>query len=54
VLFKEAKGETLTAEQMQTIIDRPDASKLRRRNGYGRARRGGLTGISSEKILPMF
>lgn len=30
VLFKEANGETLTAEQMQMLIDRADADKLRK------------------------
>ena len=30
VLFKEANGETLTPEQMQTLIDRADADKLRK------------------------
>jgi hypothetical protein len=30
VLFREANGETLTAEQMQTLIDRADANKLKK------------------------
>jgi len=30
VLFKEANGETLTAEQMQMLIDRADADKLKK------------------------
>ena len=30
VLFKQANGETLTAEQMQTLIDRADADKLKK------------------------
>ena len=30
VLFKEANGETLTAEQMHTLIERADADKLRK------------------------
>jgi hypothetical protein len=30
VLFKQANGESLTAEQMQTLIDRADAAKLRK------------------------
>ena len=29
VLFKQANGETLTAEQMQKLIDRADADKLK-------------------------
>lgn len=30
VLFREANVETLTAEQMQTLIDRADANKLKK------------------------
>jgi hypothetical protein len=30
VLFKQAKGETLTAEQMQRLIDRADSDKLKK------------------------
>ena len=30
VLFKQANGETLTAEQMQKLIDRADADKLKK------------------------
>jgi hypothetical protein len=30
VAFKQANGETLTAEEMQAIIDRADAGKLRK------------------------
>src|SRR5215469_9899353 len=30
VLFKEANGERLTPEQMQTLIDRADADKLKK------------------------
>jgi hypothetical protein len=30
VLFKLAKGETLTAEEMQRLIDRADSDKLRK------------------------
>jgi hypothetical protein len=30
VLFKQAKGETLTAEEMQRLIDRADSDKLRK------------------------
>jgi hypothetical protein len=30
VLFKQAKGETLTAEEMQRLIDRADSDKLKK------------------------
>ena len=30
VLFKQAKGEALTAEEMQRLIDRADSDKLRK------------------------
>lgn len=30
VLFKQANGDTLTAEEMQALIDRADASKIRK------------------------
>jgi hypothetical protein len=30
VLFKQANGETLTAEEMQALIDRADAGKIRK------------------------
>jgi len=30
VLFRQANGETLTAEQMQTLIERSDADKMRK------------------------
>ena len=30
VLFKQAKGEPLTAEEMQRLIDRADSDKLRK------------------------
>jgi hypothetical protein len=30
VLFKQANGQTLTAEEMQRLIDRADSDKLRK------------------------
>ena len=46
VLFREANGEMLTAEQMQTLIDRADANKLKKaaeRLLQGSKWAGGLT-----------
>jgi hypothetical protein len=41
VLFRQANGETLTPEQMQTLIDRADANKLKKGAEWrGRARFG--------------
>jgi hypothetical protein len=46
VLFKQTNGETLTAEEMQAIIDRADAGKIRK--ARERLARAGTDGAAEE------
>ncbi|MGA7928064.1 MAG: hypothetical protein WCA20_19000 [Candidatus Sulfotelmatobacter sp.] len=53
VLFKLAKGQTLTAQEMQGLIDRADSDKLRKAAGAVGA--GGRAGDAAQrKVLIVF
>ena len=50
VLFKQTNGESLTAEEMQRLIDRADADKLRKaRERLARADTGGAPGPPADQ-----